>query len=139
MMKNLMIGIVIGLIAGLLVGYHMGSRWTQKLTDKLRAEFVANHSTTDESKAVNMSTAIDQVREVAQRKGVQLSELKASGMRTVKFRIVDGPMVSLQWRDMGEETALCTRDLEFKFARLMETMKRAGQVSTTIRNVDMTK
>ena len=134
-----MLGITIGVIVGLLVGYHMGSRWTQKLTDQLRAEFMVNNGPIDESKAVNMSAAIDQVRKVAQKKGVQLSELKASGMRTVQFRIVNGPMVSLQWRGMGEETALCNRDLEFKFVTLIETMKRAGQVPAEIQNVDMTK
>jgi hypothetical protein len=135
--KYFIAGIVAGIVVGLLIGYNLGSRWTQKQMDQLRAELFANYSGIDENKAVNMSAALDQVQKEAQRRGVELAELKARDTHTVQFRIVNGPEVSLQWRDMGEDTAISRQNLESKFNNLMAVMKRSNEVP--VKNVDMNR
>ena len=137
--KYFILGVLAGIITGLLIGYHMGSRWTQKLTDQLRAEIRASNSGIDEKKNINMASALEQVRKEAQRRGIELTDVSACDACTVRLRIANGPEVSLQWRDMGEDTAACWRDLDRRFGNLIAVVNKANEAKAPVNHVDMVK
>ncbi|MEI6167334.1 MAG: hypothetical protein WCS52_09075 [bacterium] len=138
-MKHFMVGVVVGLVVGLLIGNYLGVKQTQKLVDQIRAELLSNVQENDESRTVNMALALDQVRKVAQERGLELTSVKALGPRTVQLNIANGPAVSLQWRQMGVDSDASRRDLDRKIGNLMAVIKKAHEVHAPLNHVELTK
>lgn len=109
------------------------------MTNKLLAEIVSSTAEIDRKKTVDMTAAIDQVRKQAQRMGIVLTDVGSNDAHTVSFRIAEGPEVSLQWKDMGEDTVASRNDLDRRFGNLIAVVERTSEVKAPLRHVDLTQ
>lgn len=132
-------GVLTGILCGLLIGYRLGSRWTQKTIDRLCAELRFDTGLTNTNKPINMAAAIGQVQTEADKQGLPLADISARDARTIRMRVAGGPEVSLQWRDMGEDTAASRSDLNRRLSELMVVLKKASEAQAAVREVDISE
>ena len=137
--RQLMAGIVVGLIVGLLIGIPLGVKQGRPWVDRIRLELLSDRRESLEPRIVDMAEALEQVREAARTRGLEIAEIRAQDARTVLMRIANGPAVSLQWRGMGVDSDSSRRDLDNKLINLMAVLKKANGAQVPLSQVELTK
>lgn len=130
---------MVGLIAGLLIGNYIGVKQARKLADQIRLELLSDSRESLEPRNIDVAAAVEQVREAARMRGLEIAEIKAQDARTVLMRIANGPAVSLQWRGRGVDSDFSRRDLDNKLVNLMAVLKKANGMRAPLSQVELTE